>query len=211
MAAREQIPEATIQRLPMYLRCLLEAQRVGHIGTSSQDLAQACGTNAAQVRKDLSYFGEVGTRGVGYDVQGLIAHLSSILGVIDRRRTAIIGVGSFGHALADYTGFSERGFEVVAAIDADPEKIGTTVAGVIVTPVDDLEATLTETEAEIVIIATPAHVAQAIADRAVSVGIKAILNLAPMRLTVPDDVVVRQVCLSADLQVLSFHLAHNAL
>lgn len=211
MAAREQIPDATVQRLPMYLRCLLEAQRLGHLGTSSQDLAQACGTNAAQVRKDLSYFGEVGTRGVGYDVQGLIAHLSSILGVIDRRKTAIVGVGSFGHALADYSGFSERGFELVAAIDADSSKVGTKVAGITVSPIDDFETTLTETGTEILVIATPAHAAQEIVDRAVAVGIKAILNLAPVRLEVPDDVVVRQVCLSADLQVLSFHLAHGAL
>lgn len=214
---RTQIPDATIQRLPAYLRCLLQYQEDRKPVVSSVDIADICGTNAAQVRKDLSYLGELGTRGIGYDVEALIAHVSKVLGITERRRVAIVGYGRLGGALLGYSGFPERGFQTVAVFDADPEKIGTSVCAaesttpLEVRPVDDLERGLVESGVEIAIMATPARVSQQLADRVVAAGVKAILNLAPVLLTVPDDVVVRQVCLSTDLQVLSFHLARGAL
>jgi redox-sensing transcriptional repressor len=215
--AREQIPEATIQRLPAYLRCLLQFQEDRRPVVNSVDIASICGTNAAQVRKDLSYLGELGTRGIGYDVEALIAHMSRVLGITERRRAAIVGYGRLGGALLGYSGFPERGFQIVAVFDADPDKIGASVcAAESATPlevlsVDELERGLADSGAEIAIMATPARVTQQLTDRVVAAGVKAVLNLAPVLLTVPDDVVVRQVCLSTDLQVLSFHLARAAL
>ena len=212
---RANVPHTTIQRLPGYLRCLLEAEDQRMPVVSSVQLAEMCGTNAAQVRKDLSYLGELGTRGIGYDVEALISYISSVLGITERRKAALVGYGRFGGALLSYSGFPERGFEIVAVIDADPEKVGTEVDAasgpVVVSDVSELEDVLRRTGTEIAILATPARVTQELADRIVASGVKAILNLAPVRLTVPDDIAVRQVCLSTDLQVLSFHLAHNPL
>jgi redox-sensing transcriptional repressor len=208
---REQIPETTIQRLPAYLRCLLQFQEARRPVVSSVELAESCGTNAAQVRKDLSYLGELGTRGIGYDVEALIGHVSTVLGITEKRRAAIVGFGHFGSALLGYTGFPERGFDIIAVFDSDPAKVGTGAASLTVSSIDDLERVLVERGVEIVIFATPAEVTQALAERAVAAGVKAVLNLAPVRLVLPDDVAVRQVCLSTDLQVLSFHLAQNAL
>lgn len=211
MADRTGIPETTIQRLPLYLRCLLEAQSQRMPLVNSTVLAEMCGTNAAQVRKDFSYLGELGTRGIGYDVNELVTHISSVLGITELRRTVLVGYGRFGSALLGYPGFTDRGFEIVAVLDSDPAKIGTEVAGVTVTDVRDLEDAVRASGAEIAILATPAPVTQELADRLVSVGIRGMLNLAPVRLSVPEGVAVRQVCLSTELQVLSFHLAQNAL
>lgn len=212
---RGTVPETTIQRLPLYLRCLLQAQGQQMPVVNSVELAEMCGTNAAQVRKDLSYLGELGTRGIGYDVEALISHISGVLGITEQRRAALIGAGKFGGALLGYSGFTERGFEIVAVLDADPAKIGTTVearsGSLMVRDVAELEQVLAESGAEIVILATPAEVAQELATRAVAAGVRAILNLAPVRLTMPEGVAVRHVCLSTDLQVLSFHLAQNTL
>jgi redox-sensing transcriptional repressor len=209
------VPQTTIQRLPLYLRCLLEAQAQRMPLVNSVEMAEMCGTNAAQVRKDLSYLGELGTRGIGYDVESLIAHISGVLGIAERRRAAIIGFGRFGGALLGYSGFVERGFEIVAVMDSDPAKIGTEVQSlsgpIVVSSVDDLEDVLVESHAEIVIMATPAPVTQALADRVVKAGVRAILNLAPVRLAVPDEVAVRQTCLSTELQILSFYLAQKPL
>lgn len=206
---RTQIPETTIQRLPVYLRGLLQAQQDRMPVISSVEIAEMVGTNAAQVRKDLSYLGELGTRGIGYDVEALIAHISKSLGITELRRAAIIGYGRLGGALKSYTGFSERGFDIVAVFDADPAKVGTDADGVAIRSIDELETGLSDMHVEIAIMATPAPVAQSMADRVVAAGVKAILNLAPVRLHVPDDVAVRQVCLSTDLQILSFYLAQS--
>lgn len=205
------IPGTTIERLPMYLRCLLEAQSQRMPIVNSQVLADMCGTNAAQVRKDFSYLGELGTRGIGYDVNGLVAHISSVLGVTELRQAVLVGYGRFGSALLGYPGFTERGFEIVAVLDADPEKIGSDVGGVIVADIADLEDVIAASGAEIAILATPAKATQAIVNRLVSAGVRGILNLAPVRLSVPEGIAVRQVCLSTELQVLSFHLAQNTL
>ncbi|KAF0208871.1 MAG: redox-sensing transcriptional repressor Rex [Actinomycetota bacterium] len=204
-----QIPQSTIQRLPVYLRCLLQVQAVRMPVINSIGIAEMCGTNAAQVRKDLSCLGELGIRGTGYDVEALIGHISRVLGITERRRAAIVGFGKLGGALLGYSGFGERGFEIVAVFDVDPAKIGTVAGDLIVRSFDDLETVLAEEEVEIVIMATPPATAQAVASRVVAAGIRAILNLAPINLDVPEGVIVRQVCLSTDLQILSFYLAQG--
>lgn len=204
-----QIPQITIQRLPVYLRCLLQAQAVRMPLINSIGIAEMCGTNAAQVRKDLSYLGELGIRGTGYDVEDLIAHISRVLGISERRRAAIVGFGKLGGALLGYSGFGERGFEIVAVFDVDPTKIGTVAGDLVVRSMDDIETVLVEEEIEIVIMATPPAATRAAAARVVAGGVKAILNLAPVNLDVPEDVIVRQVCLSTDLQILSFYLAQG--
>jgi redox-sensing transcriptional repressor len=204
-----QVPPATIQRLPIYLRCLLEAQSDRMPVVNSGDIATMSGTNAAQVRKDFSYLGELGTRGVGYDVQALIRHISRVLGVSENRRVGLVGFGKLGGALLGYSGFKERGFQIVAVFDADPAKVGTETEGLVVRSVDDLEDVLRAESVELLIITTPPAAVQSIADRAVAAGIKAILNMAPTGISAPDDVTVRQVCISTDLQVLSFHLAQQ--
>lgn len=204
----DRVPEQTINRLPIYLRCLLQAQALNMPVVNSLGLAQMAGTNAAQVRKDLSYLGELGTRGIGYDVEALIAHISHVLGVSETRRVAIVGFGRLGSALLGYRGFEERGFDVVGVFDADPAKVGTPVAGTVVRSMDELEEGLRTLEVEVVLLTVPADFAQDVADRIVAAGVRAILNFAPVRLEVPDDVKVRPVDLSVELQVLSFHLAH---
>lgn len=211
MTERQGIPETTIQRLPIYLRSLLEAQEQRMPLVNSGDLAEMCGGSAAQVRKDLSYLGELGTRGIGYDVKDLLAHISSVLGVTEKRRVVLVGYGRFGGALLGYPGFAERGFDIVCILDSDPAKIGTLAAGLEVSDVQELERAVAGSRAEIAIIATPADAAQVLTDRLVGAGVRCFLNLAPVRLAVPEGVAVRQVCLSTELQVLSFHLAQEAL
>lgn len=211
MTDRAVIPETTIQRLPMYLRCLLEAKAQRLPLVNSTVLAASCGTNAAQVRKDFSYLGELGTRGIGYDVDALIGYISTVLGLNELRKVVLVGYGRFGSALLGYPGFGERGFDIVAVLDADPAKVGMDLGDVTVSDAADLEAVVAASGAEIAVLATPASEAQAVADRLVKAGVRSILNLAPVRLVVPDDVAVRHVCLSTELQVLSFHLAQNAL
>ncbi|MBN1192242.1 MAG: redox-sensing transcriptional repressor Rex [Coriobacteriia bacterium] len=208
---RAGIPATTIQRLPLYLRCLLQAEEQRIPLVNSGTLAEMCGTNAAQIRKDLSYLGELGTRGIGYEVRALIEHISAVLGITERRRAVLVGFGRFGGALLGYPGFAERGFDIVAVFDSDPDKIGVSVGGLTVLSVDELEGVLQATGAEIAIMTTPGDVTQELADRLVRAGVRGILNLAPVRLVVPEGVAVRQVCLSTDLQVLSFHLAQNTL
>lgn len=205
------IPETTIERLPLYLRCLLEAQVSRVPLVSSGMLAEMCGKNAAQVRKDLSYLGELGTRGLGYDVAALIGHISKVLGITERRRAVLVGYGRFGSAIIGYPGFEERGFDILAVLDSDPAKIGTRAGDVTVADVKELEAVVALTGAEIAILATPASETQSLAERLAAAGVRCILNLAPVTLVLPDAVAVRQVCLSTELQVLSSHLAQSAL
>lgn len=211
----EQLPDQTISRLPLYLRCLDQARAVGMTVINSLQLGQMAGTNAAQVRKDLSYLGELGTRGLGYDVGALIAHVSDVLGLSGRRRVAIVGFGRLGGALMGYRGFGDRGFDIIAAFDADPTRAGQLVdkrgdvSGVMVQGIEDLEANLRDFGVEIVILATPADAAQAMAERITAAGVKSILNFTPTRIEVPADVRVRAVDLSIELQVLSFYLART--
>jgi redox-sensing transcriptional repressor len=199
------IPEATVLRLPLYYRALLETadQEIGTV--SSERLAELAGVNAAKVRKDLSYLGSYGTRGVGYDVDYLVYQVSRELGLTQDWAVVIVGLGHLGHALANYGGFSSRGFAVKALVDADPAIIGTTVAGITVSPPDRLPDLVRTLGISIAVITTPAPVAQDVCDRLVAAGVGSILNFAPSVLAVPDHVEVRKVDMSIELQILAFH------
>lgn len=199
------IPDATVARLPIYLRALVTIAEGGDTTVSSDTLAGGAGVNSAKVRKDLSYLGSYGTRGVGYDVQYLIYQISRELGLTQDWSVVIVGVGNLGHALANYGGFAQRGFSISALLDVDPRQVGQTVAGLAVRHLDELEQVVAQAPVSIGVIATPAHAAQEVADRLVSVGVTSILNFAPCLLVVPDGVDVRKVDLSIELQILSFH------
>jgi redox-sensing transcriptional repressor len=172
---------------------------------SSERLAELAGVNAAKVRKDLSHLGSYGTRGVGYDVDYLAYQMSRELGLTEERAVVIVGAGNLGQALANYGGFSSRGFPILAVVDSDPAKVGRVIAGVRVRPVEDLPAIVAEAVNTIGVVATPAGVAQSVADRLVEAGVRSILNFAPVVLTVPDEVLVRKVDLATELQILSFY------
>jgi redox-sensing transcriptional repressor len=199
------IPEATVARLPLYYRALLETsdQQVGTV--SSERLAELAGVNAAKVRKDLSYLGSYGTRGVGYDVEFLLHQISRELGLTHDWPVVIVGVGNLGHALANYRGFGARGFRIVALVDADPAKIGQRVGELKVEALDDLPRIVADREIAIGIVATPAVAAQEVADRLVDAGVTSILNFAPTVVAVPVGVSLRKVDLATELQILSFY------
>jgi redox-sensing transcriptional repressor len=207
--ARE-IPEATVARLPVYLRALTTLSEAGTATCSSEDLATAAGVNSAKLRKDLSYLGSYGTRGVGYDVDYLRYQIAREIGVTQDWPVVIVGIGNLGHALANYSGFRSRGFRVVALLDADPERHTEIVAGVDVRPFDDLTQIVREQGVAIGVIATPAAAAQAVADKMVEVGITSILNFAPTVLNVGPGVDVRKVDLSIELQILAYHEQRKA-
>jgi redox-sensing transcriptional repressor len=202
---RQGIPDATVARLPIYLRALISMQERGVVTVSSEELAASAGVNSAKLRKDFSYLGSYGTRGVGYEVSFLVYQISRELGLTQDWAVAIVGIGNLGHALANYGGFASRGFRVAALFDADPQLTGTTVAGSIVRHSDGLEDAIAALGISIVVIATPAPAAQAVADRLVAAGITSILNFAPVVLNVPEGVDVRKVDLSIELQILAFH------
>lgn len=202
---RRRIPEATVARLPVYLRTLLDVQGEGMTTISSERLAELAGVNAAKVRKDLSYLGSYGTRGVGYDVDHLLVQMSRELGLTRDWPVVIVGVGNLGAALANYGGFGDRGFPVAALVDADPSKVGTMFGDHEIRDLDDLPALVNELGIAIGIIATPAAGAQEVADRLVAAGVTSILNFAPAVVTVPDHAQLRKVDLALELQVLSFY------
>jgi redox-sensing transcriptional repressor len=203
--SRRRIPEATVARLPVYLRSLLELTGEGHTTISSERLAEMAGVNAAKVRKDLSYLGSYGTRGVGYDVDYLIFQINRELGLTHDWPVVIVGLGNLGQALANYAGFTERGFPVAALVDADPAKVGTTLSGYQVHGPDALPGLVEAHGITIGVIATPASGAQDVADRLVAAGVSSILNFAPTVLSVPEEVSVRKVDLAVELQILSFY------
>lgn len=200
------IPDATVARLPVYLRALLELAEGGEMTMSSEDLANLAGVNAAKVRKDLSYLGSYGTRGVGYDVEYLLYQITRELGLTQDWHAAIVGIGNLGRALASYKGFSERGFRIAALFDVDEKVIGEEVGGLIVRHLDELKDIVTDDRIAIGIVATPPQNAQEVAERLVDAGVKSILNFAPAVVNVAPDVNVRKVDLSIELQILSFHL-----
>jgi redox-sensing transcriptional repressor len=204
------IPEATVGRLPIYLRALVEMAEEGRTTTSSEGLAEAAGVNSAKVRKDLSYLGSYGTRGVGYDVAYLIHQVRRELGLTQDWPVLIAGIGNLGHALANYKGFGERGFRIVALVDADPRKTGELVGGIEVRPVGDMGGLVKRHDVAIGIISTPALAAQEVADRMVAAGIRSILNFAPAVITVPPEVSLRKVDLSIELQILGFYEQRKA-
>jgi redox-sensing transcriptional repressor len=202
---QRRIPEATVLRLPVYLRSLLELDAADVTTVSSEGLAERCGVNAAKVRKDLSHLGTYGTRGVGYDVEVLLAQISRELGLTQDWPIAIVGLGNLGHALANYRGFGARGFRIVALFDADPGRIGELIDGIPIHHIDDLPVVVRKTPISIGVVAVPAPVAQQVADRLVAAGVLSILNFAPTVISVPDRVSLRKVDLSIELQILSFY------
>ncbi|MGH9056794.1 MAG: redox-sensing transcriptional repressor Rex [Acidimicrobiales bacterium] len=209
MAFARRVPEATVARLPLYLRALgeLAVERAGTI--SSEVLAARAGVNAAQVRKDLSHLGSYGTRGVGYEVAYLEREINRRLGLSEDQKVAIIGAGNLGHALASYAGFPARGFCVVAAFDSDPAKVGARLGQVTVQPASSMGRVLRAERVAIAIITTPASAAQGAVDVAAAGGVGCILNFAPTAVNVPEGVALRQVDLGIELQILSFY-GHKA-
>jgi len=199
------IPEATVARLPVYHRALSALADRGVATVSSEELAASAGVNSAKLRKDLSYLGSYGTRGVGYDVVDLLDHIGRVLGLTQDWAVVIVGVGNLGHALANYGGFGSRGFRVVALVDADPSREGERVGDLAVRPLAELEDLVARLGVSIGVIATPASAAQHVCDRLVAAGVRSILNFAPLVLSVPRDVGVRKVDLATELQILAFH------
>jgi redox-sensing transcriptional repressor len=204
------IPDATVARLPLYLRALNGLAERDTPTVSSEDLALAAGVNSAKLRKDLSHLGSYGTRGVGYDVQYLIYQISRELGLTQDWAVAIVGVGNLGRALANYGGFASRGFRIAGLLDADPRVVGDRIAGLVVEHTDELESVIKKRGVSIVVIATPATAAQQVCDRVTALGVTSILNFAPVVLAVPNDVDVRKVDLSIELQILAFHEQRKA-
>ncbi|CAM06110.1 redox-sensing transcriptional repressor [Saccharopolyspora erythraea NRRL 2338] len=211
-AARERaraIPEAAVARLAVYLRALSALGEQGVSTVSSEELAAAAGVNSAKLRKDLSYIGSYGTRGVGYEVSVLVGQIERTLGLTRKHSVAVVGIGNLGHALANYGGFPSRGFPVSALFDLDPDLVGVPVGGIPVSHIDDIVEVCAEREVTIGVIATPVQGAQEVCDRLVAGGVACILNFAPVVLQVPEEVEVRKVDLAVEMQILSFHVARR--
>ena len=207
---RRVIPEATVARLPVYHRCLLQLQGEGRTTVSSEQLADLAGVNAAKVRKDLSYFGTYGTRGVGYEVDQLLVEVRRELGLTHDWPCVIVGAGNLGSALAKFAGFTHRGFSVDAVVDVDPAKVGQPVGDLVVHHEDELPELVERHDIVIGIITTPPEAAQDAADRLVDAGIRSILNFAPTVLDVAPHVLVREVDVAVELQILAFHEERRA-
>ncbi|MXY77725.1 MAG: redox-sensing transcriptional repressor Rex [Acidimicrobiia bacterium] len=203
---KSDLPSATVERLPRYLRCierLPEAQQT----ISSGELARLSNLKAAGVRRDLSYLGTFGIRGVGYRVKELNDQIRHALGLTADRPVAVVGIGNLGSALANYTGFGNRGFRIVGLYDADPSKIGTSLGGVEVRHISRLPDDARTTRISVGIIATPAGAAQQVAAMLVDVGVRSILNFAPTVLQVPEDIHLRQVDVATELQILGYYMS----
>lgn len=203
------ISESTIRRLSLYLHSLEELEREGVETVSSGDLAQRGGTTAAQVRKDLSHFGSFGKRGLGYEVAELRKELREILGVGRKWQVGLVGAGRIGSALFEYGGFRRWGFEIVTVLDTDPGKVGQRWGDVEIRHADELEEAIREAEVEMLILAVPAAAAQEVLDRAVDVGVRGILNFAPIQLQAPPGVSLQDVNMVMELEALSFALTND--
>ncbi len=206
---RKRISESTIHRLSLYFRALSLLEKDNYETVSSKELARREKLTPAQVRKDLSFFGSFGTRGLGYPVKELKAQIATILGIDRTWRVALIGIGNIGSALVSYKEFSRQGFQIVKLFDNDQRKIGSNHKGIVVSDVRALEQELRDAKIEVVIVAVPASVAQYIVDDVIKAGIKAILNFAPINLKVPDDVYIRHENMSMELEYLSFAMVNN--
>jgi redox-sensing transcriptional repressor len=206
---RKRISESTIHRLSLYFRALSLLEKDNYETVSSKELARREKLTPAQVRKDLSFFGSFGTRGLGYPVKELKAQIATILGIDRTWRVALIGIGNIGSALVSYKEFSRQGFQIVKLFDNDQRKIGSNHKGIVVSDVRNLEQELRDSQIEVVIVAVPATVAQYIVDDVIKGGIKAILNFAPVHLKVPDDVYIRHENMSMELEYLSFAMVNN--
>lgn len=203
------IPEATVMRLSIYSRYLQKLIENGTQTISSGEIANGVGVGSAQVRKDLAYFGEFGTRGVGYNVEELFNHLMEILGLDEKWNVIIIGAGKLGSALATYQGFIDRGFNITAILDIDEAIIGKKLMDIEVEHIDLLSKKVKENNVEIGVITVPGSVAQVVTDDLIKAGAKAILNFSPNVLRVPNEIILRNVDLSVNLEVLSFNLSFH--
>jgi len=203
------ISDSTVRRLAVYLRFLEQSAAQNLATISSAELARRGGTTSAQVRKDLSFFGSFGKRGLGYSVPELSERIRDILGLKRAHRVVLVGAGQMGGALLHYRGFRQHGFDVVAVYDKDPKKIGTRSNGLLVRDVRQLEADLKKEPTDIAILVTPAEAAQEVADRLTRAGVKAILNFAPVPIAVPSDVAVQSVNMALELETLSYALANR--
>ena len=206
---RKRISESTIHRLSLYYRALSVLEKEDYETVSSKELAKRERLTPAQVRKDLSFFGSFGTRGLGYPVTELKKKIAGILGINRSWRVALIGVGNIGSALVSYKEFMKQGFNIVKLFDNDQRKIGSNHKGIIVSDINNIEQELAEEKIEMVVLAVPATVAQYIVDDVVKAGVKAILNFAPVNLRVPDDVYLRNENMSMELEYLSFAMVNN--
>lgn len=201
------VPQPTIERLSAYLQCVRGLQADGVLTASSTEIAQRTGINAAQFRKDLSYFGEFGTPGLGYDVAALEAHIARIMGLNARHDVLMVGAGHLGTALLSYPGFPERGFHIVAAFDSATAKVGQALNSCPIYHTDDLAKVNAALNAQMGIIAVPRAAAQETVDKLVAAGVQAILNFAPVTILVRPGIVVRNVDLTSQLEVLSYYLS----
>jgi redox-sensing transcriptional repressor len=202
---RRRIPEATVARLPVYLQVLVDQAANATSSISSEELAELAGVNAAKVRKDLSYLGSYGTRGVGYEVDYLVYQIRRELGLDHEWPVVIVGAGNLGQALAGYGGFNDKGFPVAGVVDIDPDKVDTLVGGARVRPLDELPQIVAARNVSIGVVATPPAAAQDAADRLVRAGVTSILNFAPVVLTVPTGITVRKVDMAVEIQILGYH------
>jgi redox-sensing transcriptional repressor len=205
----KRIADSTVRRLSAYLRLLESSEARGLATISSEELASRGGTTSAQVRKDLSFFGSFGKRGLGYSVPELAGRLREILGLEKEWQVIIIGAGKIGAALAQYRGFRQRGFNILAAYDNNPEKIGKSLEGIPVRDIAQLERDIQRDSPDIVVLTVPSEEAQQVVDRVVKAGIKAILNFAPTQLQAPADVAVKTVNMAMELEGLSFALTNR--
>jgi redox-sensing transcriptional repressor len=202
-------PDVVIRRLPLYARSLRYLLEEGIHSVSSQELGERINVTAAQIRKDLSYFGEFGKQGIGYDVEKLLHHIEGILGLTQEWSVVLIGVGSLGQAIARYEGFRSKGLKLVGLFDIDPSKHGQEVAGLPIRAYAELPTVVNEHEVKLAIIAVPATDAQQVADSLIEAGVRAILNYAPIILQVPDDVWVRYIDPVAVLHSMTYYLART--
>lgn len=201
------IPRIIIGRLPLYLRALQRLKKEGSVYASSHELGELLDISAAQIRKDLSHFGELGKRGTGYEIDFLICKLNEILNIDQVWKTIIVGAGDIGRGLARYDGFVDRGFQVAAIFDVDTEKIGEEVGGLTIQHVDHMEPFIREDGIEIAVLAVPAENAQTAIDSLVEAGITAILNYAPIYLKAPKNVQIEHIDPAVHLQKLSYYLS----
>jgi redox-sensing transcriptional repressor len=203
------IADSTVRRLSAYLRFLEDFEHRGLTTISSEELANRGGTTSAQVRKDLSFFGSFGKRGLGYSVPELAGRLREILGLGKEWRVVIVGAGKIGAALAQYRGFRQRGFNILAAYDNNGEKIGRKLEGIPVRDIAQLERDIQRDKPDIVVLTVPGDEAQNVVDRVVKAGVKAILNFAPAQLHAPADVAIKTVNMAMELEGLSFALTNR--
>jgi len=206
---RPKFPKETVRRLPLYLRCLNRLLMLGEETLTSKELSEFLGIKPAQIRKDLSYFGDFGTRGVGYDLEELVGEIRGILNLEEEWDLAIAGIGNIGDSILDHLEFNQPGFRITAAFDQQPNLVGTKIRGINVHDLEEIESVLSEREVHLALLAVSAIEARKVAKALVNSGIKGIINLAPIFLNLPEDIEVTQMDLSSELGQLVYNLENN--